>query len=58
MKNSKKEGKKGKEVIKVTKSEMRKEHVPLIRVLEHGTKSEQMKEAKKQKHELMTEYMD
>ena len=37
---------------------MRKEHVPLIRVLEHGTKSEQMKEAKKQKHELMTEYMD
>lgn len=38
--------------IKVKKSEMLKEHINLIRILDSGSKVEQKKEAKKQKKEL------
>ncbi len=53
-KNTKKEKakQKKKSTLKVKKSEMLKEHIHLIRVLESGSLEERVTEAKKQKKEL------
>jgi len=44
--------------IVVSKKKMEDEHIPLIRILESGTKEERMKEAKKQRKEMKEDFED
>ena len=44
--------------IVVNKKDMKDEHIPLIRILESGTKEERMKEAKKQRKEMKDGFDD